>query len=561
TYKLPNGTCTSPLVPHTSYEYDTLLNSDGTSSPMTGLAVTTFANSTWSGQPTNVATGLGPNYTTLSNDWTTSGPPEAVNTSGTQLVDGFSLSLTGEIIFPAVGTWTMTVTGDDSASLYIDDTLIATSAGSAVSGSYVIPVGTTLTHRIRVTHSEVSGNAKLAAQWSGPGVSTQAIPTSALRPRYSLQTRATVDDSSADAPAQVSHTEYSATGIDPALGLATRVTVDPRNTRLTTTTTFETAGLRRRTARTLPGGNQTTYDYYSSGASASVDVPCTAANDTTVNQGQRLRKATDPTGANGNAVISESVYDVWGRVVATRAGYRNSGVDNWDASWTCTAFDDRGRTTSVAIPARGAQPARTVYTDYSVSGNPLVIQTCDNANGVVTINSDLLGRAVQSVDVWSKTTTSTFDQTTGRLTSTSGPEGAQGFSYDRAGKITQQSLDGNVVAVPSYLAAGNANEFQLGSVGYPSGVGNTGNGTSGTLSYNTNGQVVGLAWTQSNSSPLTSNTVTRAQSGRILDDAIDGTDAFSGGNNYRYDTAGRLVTARMSGGIVYQYNYVASGRC
>ena len=38
TYKRPNGTCTAPPVPHTTNEFDTHLNADGTSTPLAGSA-------------------------------------------------------------------------------------------------------------------------------------------------------------------------------------------------------------------------------------------------------------------------------------------------------------------------------------------------------------------------------------------------------------------------------------------------------------------------------------------------------------------------------------------
>ena len=52
----------------------------------------------------------------------------------------------------------------------------------------------------------------------------------------------------------------------------------------------------------------------------------------------------------------ESVYDVWGRTVAS--GHRDGQAT--PESWTCTAYDARGRTTTVTVPAFGDAPAQTV---------------------------------------------------------------------------------------------------------------------------------------------------------------------------------------------------------
>ncbi|HRE00518.1 MAG TPA: PA14 domain-containing protein, partial [Ilumatobacteraceae bacterium] len=124
---------TNPPVGRTSTEYDTVLNANGTSSPMTGLGVTVWSNTTFSGQPSNVATGIGPNYTTLNNTWATGGPPEAVDNAGNPL-STHSLRLTGEIVFPATGTWTFWAGYDDITRLYIDNQLVV-NAGCCSTGS------------------------------------------------------------------------------------------------------------------------------------------------------------------------------------------------------------------------------------------------------------------------------------------------------------------------------------------------------------------------------------------------------------------------------------------
>lgn len=552
--RLPNGACTNPPVPHTSTEYDTVLNANGTSSSMTGLAVTVFPNVAFTGKPSNVATGVGPNYTTLNNTWAGGAPAEAKDANGNQLSTSYSMRLTGEIVFPSAGSWTFTATGtDDWLRLWIDDQLVV-DAGQA-SGSF--PVSGDLIKRIRIDFAQATGSAALKLRWAGPSVSQQDLPTSVLRPRYGLPTRTTVDDSTTATPSMVTHIEYTASGIDPALGLATRETVDPGGLNLVTTTGYETSSYRRRLTRTLPAGNTTNYEYYGATEGAVADVACTADNDTTIPQGGRLKKVTQPTAATGKAIISQSIYDRWGRAVATRAGTRSAGVDAWDTGgWTCTTFDVRGRPVSTSIPARGTQPARTVTNTYFISNNPLQNSTSDPA-GTITTTGDLLGRTVSTTDVWGKTQTSSFDQTTARLTGTDGPAGLQLYSYDRGGRVTQQKLDGAVIATPSYLGPTDANAHQLGSISYPTG---GGNGTSGSLARNTNGALTGLSWTQNGGSLLTSDTVTRSQSGRVYDEAIDGTDPYTIGPNYIYDGAARLVSAR-SGSNRYQYGYATGGRC
>lgn len=98
----------------------------------------------------------------------------------------------------------------------------------------------------------------------------------------------------------------------------------------------------------------------------------------------------------------------------------------------------------------------------------------------------------------------------------------------------------------------------LATISYPSGVGNAGNGTNGAWTRDTNGTTTGLAWT--GPAAITSNTVTRTQTGRVIDESVDGTDPFVGAN-YTYDTAGRLIGARLTGAVYHQYDYTPTGGC
>ncbi|MGI8983463.1 MAG: hypothetical protein ACR2HM_02840 [Acidimicrobiales bacterium] len=64
------------------------------------------------------------------------------------------------------------------------------------------------------------------------------------------------------------------------------------------------------------------------------------------------------------------VYDAAGRVVGSSPA----------RDWTCTAYDARGRVTTVAVPAYGGQPAHTFTNDYAVGANPLVVTTSDTVS-------------------------------------------------------------------------------------------------------------------------------------------------------------------------------------
>jgi RHS repeat-associated protein len=117
-------------------------------------------------------------------------------------------------------------------------------------------------------------------------------------------------------------------------------------------------------------------------------------------------------------------------------------------------------------------------------------------------------------------------------------------------------FDGQFVAVPTYSAGVIGGE--LTQVTYPSGAGNAGNGTTVAYTRNPSGATTGITWTGPGGNAITSDTVTRSQSGRIINQAIDGTDPYLAGNNYTYDPAGRLIGARAQNGSYYQYAYAAN---
>ena len=94
----------------------------------------------------------------------------------------------------------------------------------------------------------------------------------------------------------------------------------------------------------------------------------------------------------------------------------------------------------------------------------------------------------------------------------------------------------------------------------PVGPGNTGNGTTGTFGFDSNtGQPTSMTWNGPASSLLTSDAVTRTKGGRIRDQNIDGTDPHVG-DNFLYDTAGRLTDAWVPGRSD-TYAFAASGGC
>lgn len=524
-----NGTCSpagSYPVTHSAYDQN-----------IPGLAGTFWSNATMAGTPAAHGTGSG-------------NPDGSMNNSFPFPITGAAVSgrWTGEITLPAAGTYQFFTNTRGGTRVYIDDMRVVddwtdkTTWTNSTRGNVTNPTAGSV-HRITVEHYDANGTPGIQLLWTPPGGVDQTVPGANLKPRYGLVTTTTTDDNNG-VPAQVVTTGYAT----PHLGLPTSTTVDPAGLALTSTTSYEApgSGFLRRTSRTLPAGagSTNTYSYY--GATETADDPCTGPVEAIPQAGLlKTSTAADPDGGGaGQPIVREQRYDSWGRVVAFRVG---------TGPWTCTTYDSRGRVVSVASPAFGGSPARTGTTSYAVGANPLVSSVTDPA-GTISTTVDLLGRVVSYTDVWNKTTTTGYDPL-GRVTQTVGPAGTLTYAYDAAGRVETMSLDALVVADPAYTTAG-----ELASVAYPTGAGNTGNGTTlTTIAKDPAGRLTGLTWTLAAGTTVT-DAVTRSQSGRVIDETIDGVDAYPAGQNFTYDAAGRLATARVPG-HTYTYGYAASGGC
>lgn len=464
---------------------------------------------------------------------------------GTSNPDNWSGRLTGDITFPYSGAWRFTIYASVGVRLFVDDRAVidhwADVGGVWLLGDYVMTGPST--KRIRVDFFDGSGPAQLQVYWAYAGGGAAIVPGSAFKPRLGLAT------STVDADGRVTATNY---GANTALGLPATTTVNPGGLALTTTTAYEplsTTTYSRRTTRTLPAGNQWTYSYYGAGgAPASRDNPC-PGGATGIHQGGRLQKRTGPDpdgGGPGTARVEEAVYDAAGRTVASRIG---------NDSWTCVTYDARGRPVQRTIPAFGEQTSdRTVTYNYAVDGNPLVTSVSDSA-GTITTTADLLGRTAGSTDVWSKTTTTTYDQG-GRAIQTTGPAGKVNTDFDSAGRPTAVRLDDATIAVPAYDTAG-----RLSEVTYPSGAGNAGNGTNlAPIVRDVFGRTTGLTWRDPANGTITSDEVTRSTGGDVTDEKIDGVDADPAAPNFVYDGAGRLTNAKVAGHTI-GYGFAPTGGC
>jgi RHS repeat-associated protein len=504
---------------------------------LTGLQLKAWPTTGFAGAPTV----FGPEIftSTATVDWGTGAP------AGLGVSDGWSLRLTGLLRLDEAGAHPIEAVANGKVRVVIDGVTrldswssVDPNSNATVSGG-TIPAGTAgRVVPIVVDFQDDVGAAALTLRWKQPSqTATQVIPAGALLPNYSLTTteRSMVAGTGAAPVWSTTQTTYS----HPFLGLVASTVQDPGGLALTSTSSFEAPGAAdgylRRTAKTLPSGagSQVTYQHY--GSTETRDNPCTPADDPAP-QGGLERGSTSAAAADGSRVVSESVYDASGRVVASRSGSVSSGGSTTWEGWTCSTFDARGRVTQVSYPAVSGVPARTVTTTYAVGGNPLVTARSDAA-GTVTVTTDRAGNVVSYSDVWGIVTTSTHDRF-GRVLNSSNPGGTLSYAYDLVGAVTEVRLNGQVLAQPVYDGAG-----RLSSVSYPAA--GAGNGTSGVFSIDGYGRPSGVSWTGPGGS-LFSQQVSRRVDGNIVDETVDGVDVHAG-DNFVYDAIGRLVDARVRG--------------
>jgi RHS repeat-associated protein len=526
-----SGGTSNHTCPNTATTYDGGLNHDG---GLGGLAATYWNNATLTGAPklhATVATGA------LSTSWTAGSPDPVLGSS-------WSARYTGEITL--AGASNLQLVGSGTPTLLVDD--------AAVTPTITVAAGL---HRIQGDYLP-GASPSLALQARPAGTGTFVTVTGGLGPRYGLVTNTVTEDTTTGSPAVVVATAYGGTGApDPATGLAVSVANDPGtgHANLTTAMAYETGGFLRPISKTLPAGNTTAMAYY--GATEAGPAVCGQAAG--VNQGglAKLVSAPSPDGGTTPGRTTAMVYDPAGRPIATRQNNDN---------WTCTAYDARGRVTSVAVAAQPAPlstAARTVaYTYATLIGigpnydpRTSTISDATPGTGAISTTVDLLGRVVSATDAWNKTATSTYDVES-RLSAASGPDGTRAMTYDAAGRVSAQALDGATLATACYDPAGELATVAYANGSKLAGTGATCSGTPGGITRDAAGRSTGLSFTQAGGASLVSDAVGRSQAGRVMTETVDTTAA----STFTYDAAGRLVTATVPG-HAYTYAFAPTGNC
>jgi RHS repeat-associated protein len=491
------------------------------------LAATWWDNPDFSGTPDGRTTGVGTSTGEVYASWGTGGP--AVLGGG---IHDFSGRLTGFVNLANSTPWTfriMSLAG--RIRVLVGDRLVVDGwnpgTSTTIDGTYT--PDSPGWKPITIEYSNPAGTASFGTWWRQGAASFVRIPPAALKPGYGLETSATDEDG---ATSTTSYTD-SSTGLGPEDGLATSTVTDATGLALTASTRYEADGYHRETGSRLPTGapSQSATTYY--GDAEARDLPCPGAG-TAVNQGGAVKvaRAPDPSGSGTGGIAQEVVYDAQGRAAATRV------VADGEA-WTCTSFDQRGRTTQVVVPTVNGRPGRTTTMAYSLLGNPLARTVVDDGSGADDSSTgellDLLGRTRVYEDAWGNVTTTTYDQV-GRVSSVVSPLGTESMTYNADGTAGPTVLDGQTLATPHYDGAG-----RLDWVEYANGA------RSDPVTRDALGRETSAVWRRaSDGLALASDVVTRRLGGDITDEVVDGFDANPSGPNFTYDTAGRLIEAWTS---------------
>ncbi|OZD38568.1 hypothetical protein CH252_32015 [Rhodococcus sp. 06-1477-1B] len=546
----PENVSACGIVPaSTSTIYDGGLN---------GLQAAYYSNTEkLSGKPEAYGLGLeGVTGGAIDRDWGAGAPIAGVSN------DHWSLRLTGIITFPEAGSYQLRTTSDDGARLWLDDVRVTDrwrSQGASDETSAAFTVAAGETRRIRLEYFDDTSVAVLQLKWATPSSGGFTIvPGSQLRPDYGLVTSTTVDDATsvtgAAAPSMTTTTAYA----DPVVGQATGSTVDPGGLNLRSTAAYETvngSGWLRQKSKALPAAaasgsitdaKSTTRAYYGDLEQLGQDTCGVPAG---TRQFGALKSSTGPTPASGPAIVTSYVYDVMGRTAGTRV--------TGDEGWSCTTVDARGRTVREVSVGAANVPTDTVTTTYTAtaSGSTVTVTgapIAGSSTSAVTTKTDLLGRVVSYTDVWGVETTPVYEALTGRVlrVTTAGPgvsSSTTSFAYDRDGKTTSVTFNGQVYAASSFDA-----KQRIAQVSY------LGGSALGVAWDDRRGTIGSQSWSFPSSASITDE-VSRSVAGRIVRERVSqGGRSFD--STYGYDAAGRLVSARIPGHEL-SYEFASSGGC
>ena len=394
---------------------------------------------------------------------------------------------------------------------------------------------------IRIDFTSETSQASMDLTWSGPD-GQGSIPIDRLTPGYGYATTTKVLDPTATGPATeaISRSDYA----NPATGQVTS-----RTTRAgaRTTLVYEdrkggNGGWGRQIASTSPGGNAFRFTYWGDKESAKSACPGAAG----AVQAGSIKETISPGTDGGDGPRTTQWVDAAGRPVALALS--NGGT-------ICTSYDKSGRTSQVQLVGTNVKQVETA--EYAVGGNPLVrsrTSTIGTETATSTVEVDLRGRTVRSLDRFGVDTRIVYDtRTGGASTVTTTAPGASpsvvANTYDAKGWLQTVSVDGRVVATLTSNPDGTTARIDYG------------NGVAASNTYDDVNRLVGVAWTGPGGASWSSaRTVSAANN-------VSATSYTAGGKSsvftFTHDEAFRLAAASVTAGLVpnalsWQYGYDAN---
>jgi RHS repeat-associated protein len=510
----PSTAVDSSSAPVATTSYDTELS--GTDEvPVRGLQVLYYKGRQFQGAPLSHQTGPKIGSTEAVKSLLFSWPGSPIGSTNPD----WSARLFGYVVVPQDGD--LSFTAATGTSLWIAGQLCSpTCERKGLKADQLLPI------QVQAV-SAVSGTGSLFVTWSGPGASG-AVPTSSLRPGYTLPSQQKVADAlSPGAGVQTLATAIQYSSNDPSRvvsarspsGLTAQRSYEPYNP--------QGGQFGRSEKFTSAADLKSSATYFGQHDVATAPASCPEVGGQSFDQAGMLREK-----ALIGGIDTSQIYDNAGRVVAQRQNGQLSA---------CAAFDGAGNKVLSWSPANGSSPAVTVKTAYNASENPL--RTVNQSSQGSTVRSssariDILGHQISATDVWNTTTVIEYDAFDRPIKSTSKTGTKQQTvttsTYRDSGQLGSVIVDGKTLASYSYNDAG-----QMIGATYS-------NGSSVSFSYDSSGNLIarklkigGREITESVGLSPGGRTLTRSLS-------APGTDSSW---SYSYDRDGRLSSADLTGTV------------
>lgn len=447
--------------------------------------------------------------------------------------DNFSARWTGWVDVPTDGSWIFSTEVDDGVRLYIDGNLLldywVPSSTIRTAAPIVLKAGL---HEISLQHYEGAVGAKMKLRWKGPGVSTQVIPASNLKPGLGLETSMTGPDGHVSAnvyddPFTKRVIEESENNTD----LDGTVTTLRTRYDYTDPATGQPDVFGRLRRKTLPNGNtgatadpaySTVYAYY--GTNETATDACTGAS---ANQAGQLKSETS--GTSGAVTPITHVYDIRGNEVRT--------VDGNGAA--CMAYNARSQQASLKAADRATATTFTYTPDGMLDtvADPV-------AGGTTNYDYDDLDRLTLAADGFGGTTTYAYDTFTPatQVTTLTDPSGVRASTTDQAGRNTQVTYTPTGGTAQIYAFSYDATDA-LDIATYP-------NGATADRDYDAAGRLSALRNHASGGTAIADYAMAYdSESHRTIEDGP------AGRWKYGYDSVGRLERVHDPIGYTRRYRF------